>query len=127
MPRPTELVPLLNVTDVAQSISFYEELGFEVENKVEMEGGLVWANLRHAGGGSLMLNAKSLITPDERLGRPHYADTVFYLTYPSAKEMHGRMSGRGFDVTAVEPQPYGVEEFYVRDPDGYEIAISSRL
>jgi len=39
MSRPTDLVPLLNVSDVAASIEFYEELGFEVDQKVE-EGAL---------------------------------------------------------------------------------------
>ena len=125
MSRPTDLVPLLNVADVGASIEFYEELGFEVEQKVEEGGAVSWANLRHEGAGALMLNAKDIITPSERAKRPHYSDTVFYLTYPSAHEMHGRLSGRGMDVTEVEKQPYGIEEFYVRDPDGYEIAIGS--
>jgi len=74
-----------------------------------------------------MLNAKDIISPSERAKRPHYSDTVFYLTYPSAREMHGRLSSRGMDVTEVEKQPYGIEEFYVRDPDGYEIAIGSPI
>lgn len=127
MSRPTNLVPLLNVADVGMSIEFYEELGFEVKQKIEADGALVWADLEHAGGGTLMLNAKDIIAPKERAARAHYSDTVFYLTYPSAREMHGRLSGRGMDVTEVEKQPYGIEEFYVRDPDGYEIAIGSPL
>ncbi|MDF1847903.1 MAG: VOC family protein [Parvibaculaceae bacterium] len=127
MSRPTNLVPLLNVADVGMSIEFYEELGFEVKQKIEADGALVWADLEHAGGGTLMLNAKDIIAPGERAARAHYSDTVFYLTYPSAREMHGRLSGRGMDVTEVEKQPYGIEEFYVRDPDGYEIAIGSPL
>jgi catechol 2,3-dioxygenase-like lactoylglutathione lyase family enzyme len=127
MSRPTDLVPLLNVADVQRSIDFYEELGFELEQKVDGDGGLVWANMRHAGGGGLMLNAKDLISEGERGTRPHYSDVVFYLTYPSAAEMHGRLKSRGVDVTEVEKQPYGIEEFYVRDPDGYEVAIGSPL
>lgn len=127
MTRPTDLVPLLNVADVGASIDFYEELGFEVERKVEEAGTIIWANLRHEGGRALMLNAKDIISPTDRAARPHYSDTVFYLTYPSAQEMHGRLSGRGFEVTEVEPQAYGIEEFYVRDPDGYEIAIGSPI
>jgi catechol 2,3-dioxygenase-like lactoylglutathione lyase family enzyme len=127
MSRPTNLVPLLNVADVAASIAFYEELGFEVKQKIEAEGALVWADLAHAGGGTLMLNAKDIIAPKDRAARPHYSDTVFYLTYPSAPEMHGRLSSRGMNVSDVEKQPYGIEEFYVRDPDGYEIAIGSPI
>jgi len=125
MSRPTNLVPLLNVANVGVSIEFYEELGFEVKQKIEAEGALIWADLAHAGGGTLMLNAKNIIAPKDRAARPHYSDTVFYLTYPSAREMHGRLSSRGMDVTDVQKQPYGIEEFYVRDPDGYEIAIGS--
>jgi uncharacterized glyoxalase superfamily protein PhnB len=127
MSRPTNLVPLLNVANVGASIEFYEELGFEVKQKIEAEGALIWADLAHAGGGTLMLNAKDIIAPKDRAARPHYSDTVFYLTYPSAREMHGRLSSRGMDVTDVQKQPYGIEEFYVRDPDGYEIAIGSPI
>ncbi len=127
MSRPTNLVPLLNVANVATSIEFYEELGFEVKQKIEEEGALIWADLEHAGGGTLMLNAKDIIAPKDRADRPHYSDTVFYLTYPSAPEMHGRLSSRGVEVTEVKKQPYGIEEFYVRDPDGYEIAIGSPI
>lgn len=127
MSRPTDLVPLLNVASVSVAIAFYEELGFEVDRKMEAEGTLTWANLHHAGGGGLMLNARSTVTSEERSRRPHYADTVFYLTFPSAREMHGRLKSRGVEVTEVEEQPYGLEEFYVRDPDGYEIAIASPI
>lgn len=125
MSRPTELVPLLNVADVQRSIEFYEELGFEVEQKVDGEGSLVWANMRHAGGSGLMLNAKDIISEEERAKRAHYSDVIFYLVFPSAHEMHGRLKSRGVDVTEVEKPPYGGEEFYLRDPDGYEIAIAS--
>jgi len=127
MSRPVDLVPLLNVSSVERAIAFYEELGFEVDQKMETEGATTWANLRHAGGGGLMLNAKDIISPEERQSRPHYADTVFYLTFPSAREMHGRLKSRGVEVTDVVKQPYGIEEFYVRDPDGYEIAIGSPI
>ena len=121
---PITLTPLLNVADVAQSVAFYRDLGFEVTGRFEDAGELVWVSLA-AGEARLMLNRKDRITSEQRLARPHYGDLVLYLDVPSAHQMHAELSARGVTVGPVERQAYGVDEFCLRDPDGYELAIMS--
>ena len=45
---PNKLTPLLNVADVAQSVAFYCDLGFEVTARSEDAGELVWVSLAAA-------------------------------------------------------------------------------
>ena len=67
---PNKLTPLLNVADVAQSVAFYRDLGFEVTARSEDAGGLVWVSLA-AGGARLMLNRQNRIGSEQRRARPH--------------------------------------------------------
>lgn len=121
---PSTVTPLLNVADVAASVPFYERLGFTVEQRFEPEGMLHWARLR-SGDGGLMLNRQTKIGVDARRARPHYGDLVLYLRVASAHAMRDRLIAAGIEVSEVERQAYGVDECYVRDPDGYELAIVS--
>ena len=123
---PSTLTPLLNVSDVAKSVAFYRELGFEVTARSEDAGGLVWVSLA-AGEARLMLNRQNRISSEQRSARPHYGDLVLYLDVPSAHQMHAELSAKGVTVGPVERQPYGVDEFGLRDPDGYELAIMSAV
>jgi catechol 2,3-dioxygenase-like lactoylglutathione lyase family enzyme len=121
---PSTVTPLLNVADVAASVPLYERLGFALEQRFEAEGALLWVRLR-SGDGDLMLNLQTKIGASARRARPHYGDLVLYLRVASAHAMRDRLIAAGIEVTEVERQAYGVDECYVRDPDGYELAIVS--
>jgi uncharacterized glyoxalase superfamily protein PhnB len=72
-----------------------------------------------------MLNRHSRIDAAARHARPHYGDLVLYLRVASAHAMRDRLIAAGVAVSPVGRQAYGVDECYVRDPDGYELAIVS--
>lgn len=125
--KPSELVPLLNVGDVPRAISFYEDMGFTVEDSAEMDGKTVWAVLGNGAQAAVMVNSNDRIGAAARRARPDYSDLLLYFFYPSAEEKRAELIDKGYEVTEVCRQPYGVDECYVRDPDGYEIAIVSRV
>ena len=58
------LVPMAHVMDVARSIEFYRQLGFEVGNKLEVNGRMQWAWIK-SGDAHLMVT---------RSARPMNAD-----------------------------------------------------
>ena len=120
------ITPLLNVADVAASVAFYRRLGLEPAERFEDDGVLIWAMLK-SGASGLMLNRQDRIHAASRRARPHYGDAVFYIEVPSAATMHAALVADGIAATPVERQTYGLDEFYVRDPDGYELAIASRV
>lgn len=121
------LMPLLNVEDVPRSLTFYREaLGFEVIQEAEIDGVTIWACIG-SGEAKLMLNQPDSADSGARAARPSYSDVVLYLTVEDAHERHGALAARGLAIGPVERQAYGVDEFLLRDPDGYELAICSPI
>jgi uncharacterized glyoxalase superfamily protein PhnB len=119
------LVPLLNVADVEDSMAFYcEMLGFEVIDQAEADGVAIWAHLA-AGESSLMLNRPDEIDSEPRMERPSYSDVVLYLMVDDAPALYLELESRGVALGPLERQDYGLHEFQLRDPDGYEVAVGS--
>jgi catechol 2,3-dioxygenase-like lactoylglutathione lyase family enzyme len=115
------LVPLVGVTDVARSVEFYSELGFELTNRLEREGQLVWALLT-TGEANLMLTlADAPIDPEAQ-------HIVLYLYAPDVVALHGRLRER--DVTGVGALAHPVYreagEFRIADPDGHMLLVGQR-
>ncbi len=121
------LVPLLNVEDVEASLDFYRNaLGFTVDNRHDDRGKPIWAAIRH-GEIALMLNSPEQADSSARRRRPSYGETLFYLYVPDAQAAHEELSARGYAPGPLAEQPYGVLEFTLRDPDGYELAFASLI
>lgn len=122
------MTPLLNVEDASRSLGFYRDnLGFRVDEDFEHEGKLVWARIS-LGPIALMIN-----TWEERKARgarsssETYDDAVFYFTVDDARALRKELAERGCDLGPVARQEYGVDEFTMRDPDGYELAFGSPI
>jgi uncharacterized glyoxalase superfamily protein PhnB len=116
--------PLLNVIDCARSVVFYRDvLGFSVADTFEADGALAWALLK-AGAAELMLNQNGR-TGTERHARAGYTDVVLYFQVASVHALHHELVRHGVTPSEPEAQAYGVDEMYLRDPDGYELAFTS--
>jgi uncharacterized glyoxalase superfamily protein PhnB len=119
------LVPLLNVEDAERSIAFYTaQLGFQVAQRYTAEGSTAWAMLQH-GTVKLMINRPDRADSAGRRRRASSSDAVLYLYVASARDSHAALRAAGVAVSEVALKPYGMEEFRLRDPDGYEIAVVS--
>jgi catechol 2,3-dioxygenase-like lactoylglutathione lyase family enzyme len=126
-----ELSPLFNVTDMRASLAFYVDgLGFELREEYELEGETLWVALQ-SGDAKLMLNrttsADASTHSSRRRAAPSYSGLVLYLYVDDARTAHAELSAKGLSPGEVEQEEYGLEEFYLRDPDGYEIGIGSPL
>ncbi len=124
--RITSLVPLLNVADLGQSLAFYRGLlGFEVLNQAADEAGRpVWA-LIGRDGARLMLNVNGRISAADRTARGSYEDTVLFFEVDDAAGIHSALIVHGAEVGPLTRQDYGMDDFVVRDPDGYELSFGS--
>ena len=124
---PKQLVPLLNVADVARSLAFYiGHLGFTESNRYEDDGTPIWAALDY-GDSSLMLNRPDHTLCDGRAARPSYGDVVLYMMVEDAAALHESLRAAGLAPGPLTREDYGMLEFLVRDPDGYEIAVGAPL
>jgi uncharacterized glyoxalase superfamily protein PhnB len=120
------LTPLLNVTDAARSVRFYcQELGFEIDNRFDCDGKLVWAHLSR-GPIQLMINASGeRVARGTRPEAKTYDDVVLYFSVSDAHSLQQELRAKGCAPGPVERQDYGLDEFTLRDPDGYELGFGS--
>ena len=120
------LTPLLNVEDASRSVSFYcDKLGFGVDSRFESNGTLMWARLSF-GAIEMMVNVSSERTArGRRSGANTYDDVVLYFSVDDAHSLHRHLSSKGCNPGPVERQDYGLDEFTLRDPDGYELGFGS--
>lgn len=118
------LTPLLNVDDAERSVSFYcDKLGFEVANRFEDNGRLVWAHLSR-GSIQMMINAScERATHGPRAGATTYDDVVLYFSVEDVHSLHRDLSATRCTPGPIERQDYGLDEFTLRDPDGYELGF----
>ena len=121
-----DLTPLLNVEDVARTFDFYKRnLGFEVVER--------WGDPEAPSGGAMsgdgvliLVNRPSKSGTEARKARPTGTDMVLYFGVDDVFTMRARLVARGVAVSDIEPTTYGVDEFHAYDPDGYELAFTSR-
>lgn len=111
------LVPIVRVQDVERSIDFYRRLGFEMHNKLESNGRIVWTWL-DSGKVHLMLNrSQGPMTPGVR-------DVILYLYSSDLVAYRDQLAADGIKVGPIEYPPYmPAGEFGIEDPDGYCILV----
>jgi glyoxylase I family protein len=119
----TGIVPLLYVKDGEASLAFYRDmLGFDLVQRAGGEAGYLFAQLR-SGAAGLMINS----LPDGRLTTvlPDDVGCVLYLNAEDVHALCADLRVKGVEVADPEPQAYGLDQLWLRDPDGYQLCITS--
>jgi catechol 2,3-dioxygenase-like lactoylglutathione lyase family enzyme len=118
------LIPSLGVSDIDRSRDFYRQFfGLEVVDSYDDEGRMGWCWLR-AQGAELMLQqltAEQQIRLDPGIGQ----SWVVYLRVDDLDALHGRLLAGGFQPSEIGETEFDTREFFVADPDGYELWISA--
>lgn len=121
------LVPLLNVEDVGRAAYFYKDaLGFRLEESFEHEGVLVWACLSF-GSVRLMVHQPPWAESESRREAQAWTGAVLFFWVEDACALHSDLIARGYEVGEIQGAERGAEEFYMRDPDGYELGFATML
>jgi uncharacterized glyoxalase superfamily protein PhnB len=117
------IVPSFTVDDLQKSITFYEALGFAVDERWEDSGTLLGVMLR-AGKNQIGLNQD-----DWKKGRDRKKGVgmrVFMSTTQNVDEIAARAKSAGIKLTS---EPHDTEwksrAFEVTDPSGFLLTISS--
>lgn len=104
------------VTDMARSVGFYTDLGFEIVYGgadgpfTSLSIGSNFVNLQHTGD-----------TPGAGWGR-----VIFHVDSPD--EIHDTAIASGHTPEfAPSDAPWGERYFHLRDPDGHELSFAKRL
>ncbi|MBW3494265.1 VOC family protein [Bacillus sp. FDAARGOS_1420] len=115
----------LFVADLQKSIQFYEEiLGFNFFNKTEKSA-------------VMRLNDFALLlTPDYILHKDHYLrkggltpkgkGIEIIVAVQNVEQIYEHVLERDYLIeSALQPQPWGMRDFRLSDPDGYYLRITS--
>lgn len=118
-----ELVPLLFVEDIVRTAAFYQQrLGFEMTMKWEPAGKLSWCRLER-GGAALML--QQALPEEDGPAEGRGRGVGFYFNCDDADGMHADLASRGLSLAAPQAAFYGMNQLFVKDPDGYELCFQS--
>ncbi len=121
----SQVAPMLNVEDVDRSLGFYRDrLAFRVVESHGEYGETFWCMLQRDGV-TLMLNRTDQSDRAARLARSTYADAILYVFCNNAHSEHADLTDRGVEPGDIERTDYGMDEFVVRDPDGYILIYGS--
>lgn len=119
----------LGVVDVANSIAFYEKLGFETVEVEPADGSFSWAELSFHGS-RLMLQvigglADHLPGIAREVTKPSHAVVLRVGSTGDVEALYGRLDELGVDrQTSIRQTHYGTTEFSIVDPDGYVLLIA---
>ena len=113
--RVRNLIPFVNVADVARSIDFYRQLGFVVTSEFAPGDELIWAALKSERA-QLMLNHSH---------DPVDASVLFYLYSDDLQALREQLVAAGVDAgEIVDGRPGPREEMKLLDPDGYVVMVA---
>ena len=117
-------VASIGVRDIALSVAFYRShFGFEVTEKYEPDGLMVWCRLK-SGPAELMLQQLD----DSQFSSLPSGDAASWVLYVNPSDIHECLTtfaDSAYTTSEISATDYGTEEFYVTDPDGYEIWVSA--
>ena len=118
--------PVFLVADVGATARWYREtLGFAFDHFPEAEP-FEWAGMQHGGAQIMLARSPGYAKPDLDSLRP---DGVWnaYLYVSGLDEFYARIADKAEVRRAPCPQPYGLREFEIADPNGYVLVFGERM
>jgi uncharacterized glyoxalase superfamily protein PhnB len=114
----------LTVKDLEKSLTWYQNVGFTVDQKHEREGTVRAITLK-AGDVRLLIGQDDGAKGWERIKGEGFALQI--TTDQSIDEIAARLKDLGVTLSS-EPadMPWGARVFRVQDPDGFKLTISSK-
>ncbi len=124
--RLRSIMPVLTVNDIEESVAWYRDvLGFHVAQEMKLDGKLAGASLK-AGAVEILLTQDDFTKGRER--RKGVGFRMYCTTGMDLDQLAETIIARG-GVLAQPPQDqsWGVRDFAITDPDGFQISISTAL
>ena len=127
----TGMTTLLQVYDMQKSLQFYcDILGFQLVDKAGPPGDIGWVTIK-LNEVYLMLNTQyekddRPATPDRERFMAH-SDTCMYFMCVEPDEIYEHITQKGIFAEKPKIVPYGMNQLYFLDPDGYSICFHSKV
>ena len=124
--RLRSVMPVLTVHDIEESVAWYRDvLGLYVAQEMRLDGKLTGASLR-AGAVEILLTQEDFAKGRDR--KKGVGFRLYCTTAQDIDDLAAAITARG-GVLSQPPkdQSWGVRDFAVTDPDGFQISISTAL
>ena len=109
----TGVTPVIHVDDVARSVAFYQQLGFEVVQTLVADRHSAWTLLRNGPAELMLETATDPFTADEQ-------GIFLYLHVTDVVALYDELQALGLEPGELHNPPYmPAGEFRLTDPDGY--------
>jgi catechol 2,3-dioxygenase-like lactoylglutathione lyase family enzyme len=113
-----QLIPFVQVSDVARSIDFYARLGFEVADTYVHDDVLDFASLASGNARTMLVRAAGPVESRRQ-------SVSFYLYTADLDRLRAELLDQGIGAgPIVDGSPGPKREMSVRDPDGYRLLIA---
>ena len=115
-------MPVIQVSDVPNSIQFYRRLGFASHGE--------WVGDDGSGDVFFSIVQRGDVTIGLQLLRgPLRVNTHWaaYIYVSNAEALHTEFEAEGLEPTRLEARPYGCRDFDIADPDGHLIAFGEDM
>ena len=117
-----DIRPLLFVSDIQRSISFYcERLGFTLEGEAKSQGRIFWCRLSRQGCSIMLQQEEEEDRPFDQRGK----GIVFYFVCKDADVIYQEFTERGLSLRPPTTAYYGMRQIHVAEPDGYNLCFES--
>lgn len=119
---PATTMTMLSVTDIAESLAWYESIGFtlvEVNGDAGPETPVNWCLVDYDGA-HLMLNQSGIERPEAE------RDSKVWILIDDVRPIYERLKPDFPMIIDLYDTFYGRTEFTVADPDGYHVTFSMR-
>ena len=118
------IAPNIFVSDIRESIQFYEILGFKVIMKVPEEGEPVWAMMNCGSVNFMFQSFESLGEEIPEISRKDGGSLLFYIKIKDIIRFHGRIRDKVKIIKGLEKTFYGATEFSIQDLNGYILTFA---
>ena len=119
----TGLIPVIDCTEIEPLLAFYQQaFRYIVVNKTLGADGLEWAHLK-SDDTYLMLRKQQGGTPDPATGRDNIL--LYYYT-DDVQAQYRFMLAKGFAVSPLSTTAYGMQEFFLTDPEGNRLGVGQK-
>jgi uncharacterized glyoxalase superfamily protein PhnB len=122
------LSPNLFVKDIAQTIDFYKQLGFQLVMTVPAEGeDLVWAMMTNGSVTFMFQTFTSLSDDLPEISRNDGGSLLFYINTTGILAFFEEIKDKVTVLKGVEKTFYGATEFSIVDNNGFVLTFAEDL
>jgi uncharacterized glyoxalase superfamily protein PhnB len=117
------LIPVISCPEIEPLLAFYQQaFRYIVVNKTPGPDGLEWVHLK-SDNTYLMLRRQSAEQPHSDPGNNNIL--LYYYT-DDIQAQYRFMQAKGFQLSPLSTTAYGMQEFFLSDPQGNRLAVGQK-